>query len=108
MSSYDAHYKAEAKAESGTVAGAILREAADIVGGARNATHGDKERSFQAIAAMWTIYLANRKHPDHAIRAHDVAHMMVLLKQQRAEWGTPVRDHAVDAAGYSAIAAEIW
>ena len=107
MSSYDDNYVAE-KAKSGTVAGSILLEAADIVGGARNATHGDKEMSFQAIAEDWTAYLATRRDPNGPIRAHDVAHMMVRLKQQRAEWGTPVRDHAVDAAGYSAIAAEIW
>jgi Domain of unknown function (DUF6378)/Domain of unknown function (DUF1937) len=87
-----------------TPAGALLLDAAEAVDGARNTTHGDKERSFQAIAAMWTAYLSQRRDGAGApIRPHDVAHLMVLLKQQRAEWGTPVREHFLDAAGYSAV-----
>lgn len=85
----------------------ILSEAAGIVAGARNETHGDKERSFVAIAEMWTAYLRTRKDPNGVIRPHDVAQMMVHLKQQRAEWGTPTRDHFVDSCGYSAIAGEL-
>lgn len=90
-----------------SVSGGILNEASSIVEGARNETHGDKERSFVAIAEVWTSYLIARREPDGPIRPIDVAHMMVLLKQQRAEWGTPTRDHFVDAAGYSAIAGEL-
>lgn len=85
----------------------ILNEAAAIVAGDRNATHGDKERSFVAIAAVWTAYLAARREPCGPIRPADVAHMMVCLKQQRAEWGTPTRDHFVDQCGYAAIAGEL-
>ncbi len=85
----------------------ILTEAASIVEGARNTSHGSKERSFVAIAAMWTAYLEARRDSGGAIRPHDVAQMMVLLKQQRAEWGTPVRDHFVDQCGYAAIAGEL-
>lgn len=92
---------------SGTLAGSLLSEAAGIVEGVRNQQHGHKERSFEAIARMWSAYLMSRKKPVGPVRAHDVAQMMVLLKQQRAEWGTPVRDHFVDAAGYSGIAGEI-
>lgn len=92
--------------ESGAVAADILREAADIVAGARNATHGDKERSFQAIADLWNAYLDGRKVPG-ALGPRDVAWMMVLLKIGRSIQGTPVRDHALDAAGYSAIAGEL-
>lgn len=91
----------------GTVAGSILREAAAIVDGARNQQHGDKERSFVAIAKMWSAYLAARKDPSGPVRPHDVAQMMVLMKQQRAEWGTAIRDHFTDGAGYSAIAGEL-
>lgn len=90
-----------------TKAGDMLREAADAVDGDRNSTHGDKERSFHAIAQDWTAYLATRKDPAGPIRPRDVAHMMNRLKQQRAEWGTAVRDHFVDAAGYAAIAGEL-
>lgn len=92
---------------SGAVAGSILREAAGIVEGARNTTHGEKERSFEAIAGLWNAFLAVRKDPKGPIRASDVAQMMSLLKKARAEQGTPVRDHFVDDAGYAAIAGEL-
>ena len=92
-------------------AGSILSEAAGIVEGVRNQQHGDKERSFVAIANMWQAYLENRRIPPHSdglgIRARDVATMMALMKMMRAEWGTPLRDHFVDMAGYSGIAGEI-
>lgn len=85
----------------------ILTEAAAIVAGARNETHGEKESSFIAIGNMWSVYLASRKDPAGLIRPADVCQMMVLLKQCRAEWGTPMDDHWVDAAGYAAIAGEL-
>lgn len=88
-------------------AGSILSEAASIVEGSRNQQHGEKERSFFAIARMWDAYLSARKDPSSPIRAQDVAHMMSLMKKMRSEWGTPIRDHFVDDAGYSAIAGEI-
>ena len=94
-------------AESKTKAGALLRKAAEIVDGNRNSIHGEKERSFIAIAAMWEIYRRQRREPEGPIRPVDVANMMTLLKQQRAEWGTPVEDHYLDAAGYAAVAWEV-
>lgn len=93
------------KQPSGDVSASILREAADIVGGARNATHGDKERSFQAIAGLWNAYLDARKEGG-PISARDVAWMMTMLKAARSVQGKPVRDHFVDGAGYAAIAGE--
>lgn len=89
-----------------TGAASILEEARNIVVGARNTTHGEKERSFSLIAGLWTLYLSGRKDAG-PISAVDVAQMMVLLKIARSVQGTFVRDHAVDAAGYSAIAGEI-
>lgn len=88
-------------------ASVMLSEAANIVAGDRNETHGSKERSFAAIAYMWTSYLSARRQPNGPIRPADVAQMMVLLKQQRAEWGQATPDHFVDAGGYSAIAGEL-
>ena len=85
----------------------ILLEAANIVGGARNETHGDKGGSFASIGLMWTAYLTSRRDPNGAVRPIDVAHMMVLLKQVRADWGTPSREHFTDACGYSALAGEL-
>lgn len=84
-----------------------LTTAAQIVAGARNTTHGDKERSFSGIAAMWNAYLANRPRKTATLDGEDVAHMMVLMKMMRGQFGTPVDDHFIDMAGYAAIAGEI-
>lgn len=95
-----------------TRAASILREAATIVDGARNQTHGDKERSFVAIAALWDAYLLSRPHASAAVQTPsitpaDVAAMMVLMKMARSMHGQHIPDHAVDAAGYSAIWGEL-
>ena len=98
----------EPPAPSGSVAHSILTEAAGIVQGARNATHGDKERSFAAIADLWNAYLDNRAGGQEApISPRDVASLMVLLKLARSIQGEAVRDHFLDAAGYAAIAGEL-
>lgn len=91
---------------SDSIAASILEEAAGIVVGSRSATHGDKERSFQVIANLWEAYITGRKI-DGPITPFDVAQMMVLLKIARSIQGTMVRDHAVDACGYAAIAGEL-
>ena len=88
-----------------TVAGDLLRETATIVDGGRNATHGDKERSFYVIAEFWQTYLDGRK-VQSPLCARDVAQMMVLLKVARSIQGEPVKDHFLDEAGYAAIAGE--
>lgn len=98
----------------------ILTQAASIVAGARNATHGDKERSFIAIAALWNAYFDNKRTVagcsgsansgstgPGSITARDVAQCMVLLKVARSIQGEPVQDHFLDAAGYAAIAGEL-
>ncbi len=89
-------------------AAVILTDAAAIVAGARNETHGEKERSFAVIARFWSVYLAGRSNgPACDVSARDVAQMMVLLKIARSEQGIPVRDHFLDEAGYAAIAGEL-
>lgn len=91
-----------------TRAGELLREAAEIVDGARNQTHGDKERSFRAIATLWNAYIcAKSPNSSEIISAADVAAMMVLLKFARSEHGQHVLDHGIDAAGYAAIWGEL-
>ncbi len=84
----------------------ILAEARQIVNGARDQAHGRKERSFEVIAKLWNVYLDGRleKGP---ITPINVAQMMELLKIARSIQGTFVRDHAVDSAGYAAIAGEL-
>jgi len=101
-----------AKFGSPSPAHTLLIEAASVVAGPRNYTHGDKVTSFQHIANIWNTYLAARQmppegKPDHRITSSDVAQMMVLLKIIRSVAGTPVRDHYLDEAGYAAIAGEI-
>jgi Domain of unknown function (DUF6378) len=90
-----------------SLAGEMLTAAAAIVDGARGHVNGEAERSFTAIAAMWTAYLQSRCEPGDPVRPRDVPQMMALLKQQRAEWGIPERDHYVDGAGYFALSGEI-
>jgi len=93
---------------SGSIAAKILRDAADIVEGVRNTTHGSKERSFQVIADFWNVHLTGRKEGrDAPITPRDVAWMMNELKIARAIQGEMIPDHAVDAAGYAAIAGEL-
>jgi len=98
--------------EVGTSAGELLREAANIVDGARNTQHGDKERSFQTIAQFWNNYLNGKAREAGDvlgvyIQPSDVAQMMVLLKVSRSIHGEQVRDHYVDEAGYAAVAGEL-
>lgn len=87
-------------------AGAFLRKAAAIVDGNREATHGDRERSFDAIAREWQAYLELRK--GGPLVGRDVALMMVKLKMVRAILGDATfEDHYVDMAGYAALAGEV-
>lgn len=86
----------------------VLVEAANIVAGARNTTHGDVERSFALIAKFWTLYLeARMARAATSVTAVDVAQMMVLMKVARSIQGTPLREHFLDEAGYAALAAEL-
>lgn len=93
-------------ASDGDTAGSILREAADIVEGGRSQTHGSKERSFEVIAAYWTLFMSVRQNPG-PLSGAEVAEMMVLLKMARAQCGDPVRDHFVGQAGYAGVAGEL-
>ena len=70
-------------------------------------THGNKERSFKAIADLWNAYVNSRKEAHHPLTEVDVAYMMMLMKLGRALHGAPIRDHFVDMVGYTAIAYEL-
>ena len=86
----------------------ILREAARIVCGDRNAQYGEPEDNFRAIAEFWETYVRERCVTPGAsvcIQAADVAMMMVLLKVARTIGGTKA-DTYIDIAGYAACAAE--
>ena len=79
----------------------VLATASSIVTGDRNHQHGSPERSFEQIAGFWSQYLGIPVSPV------DVCQMMVLLKIVRSKCGSPIDDHFIDAAGYSALAAEM-
>ena len=76
----------------------VCRQAAKLLGGNRARDYGDPRDLHGKIAALWSSYLG------HAITAHDVALMMVLLKVGRAKAGRFNLDNYVDAAGYASIA----
>lgn len=89
-------------------AGEICHAVALLVGGDRAHTHGtDKARNHANIAALWNAYLSIREHPDDPLTALDVAHMMVLLKTARTQYGDTNPDDHIDMVGYAAIAGEI-
>lgn len=87
-----------------TPAQRLLHDAADIVGGTRNDTHGTPENSFHCIAAFWAVYDKYARDPN---TPRAVADKMELLKIARSICGSPARDHFVDRAGYAALSGEL-
>jgi len=82
---------------------ALLKEALDIVTGARRKSYGNPEDNFACIANLWQAYL-NRRSPSN-ITASDVAVMMVLMKCARLAETPSHHDSALDIAGYAACLA---
>lgn len=80
---------------------AVLESAMKVITLDRQDTHGNAEDSFDAIAALWSVWL-NVK-----ITAYDVAMMMSLLKVARARSNPMHTDNFIDLAGYAALAAEM-
>lgn len=85
-------------------AACILDRAKHIVTGSRQTTHGKPERSFEHIAARWSLTLGVKVTP------FQVALMMADMKQVRALEGVTEgagEDHLVDMVGYVALAGEM-
>ena len=79
----------------------ILAAAAQAVTVDRAATHGEAERSFAQIAALWSVRLGVEITPEQ------VSILLVDLKTVRA-WGNPGHfDNWVDIAGYAACGGEV-
>lgn len=79
----------------------ILDTAKQAVTKDRDATHGNPERSFDVIAALWSDLLEMHVTPAQ------VALMMAALKIARA-WDNPGHaDNWVDLAGYAACGGEV-
>ena len=79
----------------------VCQEAANLVGGDRARTHGDKTENHSNIALLWSAYLGV------PITAAQAAIMMVLLKVARTKAGSLNRDDFVDMAGYAGVAGEV-
>lgn len=79
----------------------ILATATEYVTKDRAATHGDAERTFGRIAAVWSARLGITVTPAQ------VCILMADLKSCRA-WGNPGHiDNWIDGAGYFACGGEI-
>jgi hypothetical protein len=93
----------------------ILTTAAQLVGGDRAKTHGDKYVNHGMIARLWNAYLENAgvclvgddMGASQRLDPTDVANMMILLKIARTQsGGTHNDDNYIDAAGYAGVAGE--
>lgn len=86
----------------------ILVEAARLVGGDREATHGDKLDNFNRIAAAWNgILIAAGKAPATPLNAHDVCNLMEVMKVARRYSGSFNADDYTDGGGYAGCAYEV-
>lgn len=85
----------------------ILDAAIQCVCHDRQDQHGAPENVFATIADMWHAYLHHQHGYTGELTPRDVAQMMVLLKVARSIGNPANADHYVDAAGYSALAAEL-
>lgn len=81
----------------------ILDEAMRIVSTDRANTYGQPEDNFARIAALWNVYLQDRRQGrDAPLEPHDIANLMILMKVARL-MNTPVhKDSLIDIAGYAA------
>lgn len=72
----------------------VLEEAAFITEGARREYYGHPADNHGRTAKMWAAYL------DTTVTARDVCNLNILQKTSR-DRNKPVRDNAVDIAGYA-------
>ena len=79
----------------------ILDTAKTYVNVDRAAVHGDAERNFGTIAALWSAYA------EHPFSTADVAVMMTLMKCARIKANPGHLDSWVDGCGYLACGGEI-
>lgn len=86
----------------------VAKKAAELVGGDRAVTHGDKFKSHAKIADVWNGILAAAGKPAKVpLNAHDVANLMEGLKIARRYCGAFNPDDYIDGAGYASLAGEI-
>lgn len=84
----------------------LLREALNIVTGARRQSYGPPEDNFATIAGLWSTFLhrlgIDFTDPEQRIGAPVVAAMMVLTKVARLAETLNHKDSWLDIAGYAA------
>lgn len=93
----------------------ICAKAAELVGGDREVTHGDKSINFQNTADAWNAILRAKARkigwPIHdvfvVLDALDVANMLEAFKIARRYSGSHNLDDYIDGAGYAGCAGEI-
>jgi hypothetical protein len=85
----------------------VLREAEQLICGARAREYGPPAKNFQTIAELWGPYMRRVGLARRDPQPHEVAALMALLKVARMAQSPEHRDSHVDAAGYVAIAAEL-
>jgi len=81
----------------------VLDTAKQYVTKDREATHGDMEDNFEAIAMLWEQYFSY----EWSFSPTDVAMMMALLKIARLKSNKDNPDNYIDACGYMACAGEL-
>lgn len=79
----------------------ILDEARAACQGERQRDYGDFAKTAKRTAEMWNAYLSERLPRGQSLRATDVGHMMILLKEARAAHSPTHRDTLVDIAGFA-------
>jgi len=85
---------------------AVLKEAAALITGDREAEYGTPQVNFQRIADLWNVQLAHLLKDGVKIQPTDVALAMLQVKLGRAVQ-SPKRDTFVDIAGYAGLAFEL-
>ena len=84
----------------------VCSKAAELVGGDREAQHGDKLENFQNIAVLWNAWGEVRTGAAYGFTPVDVGVMMTLMKIARTQTGAFNVDDFIDACGYLGCAAE--
>lgn len=88
-------------------AGNVLRQAAELVDGARAVTYGDMAILYENIAILWNAWIKVSRGIDPHLTAEDVAQMESLLKKARTKSGEGTPDNYIDDVGYGSIAGEL-
>ena len=92
--------------EKSVMTKALAEEAFELVNGGRQDSYGKPERSFEALAHVWTGLLFNKLAPGQRIEATDVTLLMIGLKATR-ETNQRKRDNIVDLHGYAFLHSEL-